>query len=437
MILLVKNGWLVDPGSDRCGRFDLVIEDGLVKQVIPVHADGIPDEAEDAAAGDVEIVDAAGKYILPGLIDLHVHFRDPGLTYKETIATGSRAAAHGGYTTVCTMPNTKPVMDSKETIEQQLAIIEKDAVIHVLPIGAVTKGQMGEELADIRGMKEAGACALSEDGKSVMNAALLAAALPIAKEVGLPFFDHCEDMNLVRGGVLHAGKKAEELGMKGITNSVEDVIATRDIILAKEAGAKLHLCHCSTADSVTYVRLAKEAGLAVSAEVCPHHFALCDEDIPGDDANYKMNPPLRSREDMMALREGIRDGIMEVISTDHAPHSAEEKAKSIKDAPFGIVGSETAFAIAYTTLVEGGYLDLPGLVKCMSLNPAKVLGIPKGTLQEGYAADFTIVDTNESYRIDPDTFFSKGKNTPFAGKEVRGKIYSTYVDGKCVYREDM
>ena len=331
------------------------------------------------------------------------------------------------------MPNTNPAIDSKEMVEWVKEKERTDSVVHILPVGAVTKGQAGVEVTDMKGMKEAGAVAVSEDGKSVMDILVYVEGMKEAAKNNLVVMAHCEDKQLVRGGVMNAGKRAEELGLKGITNSVEDVITARDIFLANETGAQLHLCHCSTKNSVSLVKLAKDAGYKVSGEVCPHHFTLADEDIPCDDANYKMNPPLRSRRDVQALKEGLRDGIMDVISTDHAPHSAEEKAKSMAQAPFGIVGEETAFALTVTELVEQGYLTKMQLVEKMSYNPAKILGIEKGRLEPGKVADIVIADFDETYTIDTSTFVSKGKNTPFNGKQVKGRVYQTLVDGKIVY----
>lgn len=423
MSTLIKNGYLLDPGSGREGKFDLLITDGLVKKVEPLI---------DGSEAD-EIIDAMGNYVMPGFIDLHVHLREPGFEYKETIRTGAEAAAAGGYTTVCPMPNTNPAIDSAVMVEYLKMKAEKDAKIHIMPVGAVTRGQAGTELADIKGMAAAGAVALSEDGKSVMNTNLYRKGMKAAKEAGLKIFAHCEDRDLVNGGVMNAGKKAEELGLPGITNAVEDVIAARDILLAKETGVTLHLCHCSTKDSVTFIRLAKEAGLPVTGEVCPHHFAMSEDDITCDDGKFKMNPPLRSAEDVEALKQGLKQNIMDVISTDHAPHGEEEKSQSMTGAPFGIVGSETAFALTMTALVKEGYLTPMQLVEKMSLNPAKILGIEKGCLAPGMAADLVIADPDCEYVIDPATFYSKGKNTPFAGKKVTGKVLRTLVDGVTVY----
>ena len=430
MSKLIKNGHLVDVEAKRDGLFDLLINDeGTVDKV------GDRGSLESFVNENTEIIDASGKYVLPGFIDLHVHFREPGGEYKETVKTGSMAAARGGYTTVVTMPNTKPVMDTVEHLKLQLDAIKKDAVINVLPSGTVTLGQEGNVLSDMEGMKKAGIVAISEDGKSVMDPEILRKGLIEAARLGIPFFDHCEDANLVNGGVMNEGEKSKELGMPGITNEVEDSIAKRDIEIAAEVGATIHLCHCSTRETVKYVKEAKEKGLPVSAEVCPHHFTLADEDIVEDDANYKMNPPLRSRADVEALKEGLKSGIMGMISTDHAPHSKEEKEKSIKDAPFGIVGLETSFALAVTELL-GNYLGMKSLVERMSLTPAKLLKNGRGTLKEGSVADLVIADIDNEYVIDSDKFLSKGKNTPFNGKKVRGKILYTLCNGKVVYKEE-
>lgn len=427
---IIKNGHLVDVEADRDGLFDIYVNDvGKVEKV------GARGELDGFVKEGTEVIDASGKYVLPGFIDLHVHFREPGGEYKETIKTGSRAAARGGYTTVVTMPNTKPVMDTVEHLKLQLDAIKKDAIINVLPSGTVTLGEEGKVLSDMEGMKKAGIVAISEDGRSVMDPEILRAGLVEAARLGLPFFDHCEDANLVKGGVMNEGEKSKELGMPGITNEVEDSIARRDIEIAAEAGATIHLCHCSTRETVKYVKEAKEKGYSVSAEVCPHHFTLADEDIIEDDANYKMNPPLRSRADVEALREGLKSGVMGMISTDHAPHSKEEKEKSIKDAPFGIVGLETSFALTVTELL-GKYLDMKALVERMSLTPAKLLKNGRGTLKEGSVADLVIADIDQEYVIDSDKFLSKGKNTPFNGKKVRGKVLYTLCNGKVVYKEE-
>lgn len=427
MRILIKNGYVIDPAGGREGKSD-VLTDG--KRIVCVK-----ETITEAEAGADRVIDATGKQVLPGFIDLHVHYREPGFTYKETIATGTAAAAAGGYTTVCPMPNTKPVTDCAEVVKLVLQKAEEAGKVRVLPVGAVTVGQGGEELSDIAGMAKAGAVAISEDGKSVMNPALYAEGMRKAKEAGIPVFAHCEEISLVRGGVMNAGKRAKELGLSGITNAVEDIITMRDILLAEETGAKLHLCHCSTKYSVDFVRFAKEKGIPVTAEVCPHHFALCDEDITADDACFKMNPPLRGKEDTEALIAGLLDGTMEVISTDHAPHSAEEKSGSMTGAPFGIVGSETAYALSNTILVKKHGMTAMQLAACMSYHPAKVLGKEKeiGGLSEGYYADIAVVAPEEEYVICPEEFFSMGRNTPFGGKKVSGRVYLTICEGVITY----
>ena len=401
---------------------DIFVEDGIIKE----KAESIEKQAN-------TVIDAAGCYVMPGLIDLHVHFRDPGLTYKEDIETGSKAAAKGGFTTVCCMPNTKPVVDNVETVKYIIEKGEKTGLTNVLPVGAVTKNMAGVEITDVEELKKAGICAISEDGKSVMNSGVYRKAMKNAAKANVPVLAHCEDINLVEGGVINLGDKSSELGVKGISNAVEDVIAMRDIMLAKETGATLHLCHCSTKDSVEMVKRAKEEGIKVTAEVCPHHFSMCSDDITSNDGNFKMNPPLRAREDMKALIKGLQDDIMDVISTDHAPHSAEEKAKDLEHAPFGIVGLETSVALTVTNLVKKGYLTPMQMAAKMSYNPAKVLGIPKGTLDEGKIADITIIDPDKEYTIDVNTFESKGKNTPFDGYKVSGEVEYTILNGKVVY----
>jgi len=421
--ILIKQGRLINPASQTDKVCDILIQGNTVAEI-----------ADEIISEDAEVLDAAGKIVMPGLIDLHVHLREPGFEYKETIKTGSMAAAHGGVTAICPMPNTNPVIDSPERVKDLLERA-KDAPVHILPVGAVTLGQHGKELADIKGMKEAGAVALSEDGKSVMDALLYRKGLREAAKYGLPVFAHCEEKSLVDGGVMNAGAKAEELGLPGITNAVEDVIAARDIFMSKEAGNRLHLCHCSTRDSAALVELAKKQGLPVTGEVCPHHFTMSDDEITEDHGRFKMNPPLRSREDVQALKEALRDGIMDVISTDHAPHGEEEKNQSMKKAPFGIVGIENSFSIGYTELVKTGYLTLSQLIEKMSVNPAKVLGIDRGNIAAGKAADVVIADISKEYEINPEEFFSKGKNTPFAGKKVFGKVELTIVDGEIVFRE--
>ena len=420
---LIRNGRVIDPASGKDGIYDILVEDGMIAGVDA----SIP-------KGDNDIIDAAGCFVMPGLVDLHVHFREPGFEYKETIKTGSMAAAHGGVTTEFPMPNTKPVIDSVDMYDKVQTIIDRDAVVNVHQVASVTLRQQGETPVDVAALKKAGCIAISEDGKSVMNSQVYREAMKAAAAEDMLVMAHCEDKNLVNGGALNEGVASRRYHVNGITNAVEDVIVARDILLSKETGCRLHLCHCSTADSVKLIKAAKDEGLKVTGEVCPHHFMLCDEDIIEDNADYKMNPPLRSRADMEAVREGLRNGTMDVISTDHAPHSAEEKAKPIGAAPFGITGIETSLCLTYTGLVLTGILTPMQMVEKMSYNPAKIAGIDRGTLLPGRPADIIIVNVDDEIVIDRNNFISKGHNTPFDGYKVKGIVEYTIVGGKIVYK---
>lgn len=425
MKLLIKNGRVIDPASNLDAESDILIEDGKIAKV-----------SKNIKAKSVKTIQAKGCFIMPGFIDLHVHLRDPGFEEKETVVTGAQAAAKGGFTTILAMPNTRPVADNPDVVSYVHQKARNLAPVNVLQIGAVTKEQRGKALSDIAGMVSAGIPAISEDGKSVMNTALYYKAMQIAKENQIPVFAHCEDKDLAANGVMNAGKRAKELGLPGILNEAEDAVTARDIILAKGTGVHLHLCHCSTKGSVDMVRQAKKEGISVTAEACPHHFTLSEEDIPGDDANYKMNPPLRSKEDMEAIREGLKQGVIDVIATDHAPHTAVEKGMSMKKAPFGIVGLETAAALTYTELVLKEYLTPMQMAEKLSCNPAKIIGSEKGTLKEGSVADVVIFDPSRTYQIDAKQFTGKAKNTPFNGRTVTGKVITTIVSGEVVYREE-
>ena len=441
MTILIKNGRVINPATKMDEVADVLIQDGVVSGI----------DKDIKAKADREI-DAKGCFVMPGFIDMHVHLRDPGFEQKEDIKTGCAAAAHGGFTTVLAMPNTKPVVDNPDVVNYVHNKAKTVGVVNVIQVGAVTKGQKGEELADIEGMAKAGIKAISEDGKSVMNAELYREGMEQAAKLGLAVLAHCEDINLVNGGVMNSDANAKELGLKGITNSVEDIIVARDIMLCRDTGVKLHLCHCSTADSVKMVKHAKMEGTKVTAEVCPHHFTLTSDDIhkieptmdaekkvaieADADTNYKMNPPLRTKADVEALKEGLRDDIMDVIATDHAPHTFEEKNTSMKKAPFGIVGLETAASLTYTELVEAGYLTPMQMAEKMSYNPARIIEIDKGDIQPGKAADIVIFDPEKVYTIDKTKFASKGKNTPFHGRKVKGKVRMTLVGGHVVYEED-
>ena len=424
MKTLLKGGRVINPATNTDAVMDLLVEDGKVTQ----WAEKIQEDAD-------EVIDATGKWVVPGFIDVHVHLREPGFEYKETIRTGSQAAVMGGFTTICCMPNTEPVVDNEIMVEYIKLKADREGACHVLPIGAITKGQKGEELANIGQMVKAGACGISEDGKSVMNAGLLKTAMKYSKMFDIPVMSHCEDKSLVAGGVMNAGEQSTLLGLKGISNDSEDVMIARDIILARATGAKLHLCHVSTKGGIDLIRDAKSHGQEVSAEICPHHFTLSDRDVLDYDANTKMNPPLRSMDDVLALRQALKDDVVNIIATDHAPHSEDEKNCEYEKAAFGIVGLETAFTLGYTVLVKGDWLTPMQLVAKMSTNPAKLLGIEKGDISVGKAADITVIDPEKEYVIDAKNFASMGKNTPFDGWRVQGKVEYTLVDGKMKVKE--
>lgn len=440
MTILIRSGRVINPATGMDETADVLVENGIVAKI----------EKNIKAKSDREI-DAKGCFVMPGFIDMHVHLRDPGFEKKETVETGCRAAAHGGFTTILAMPNTKPVVDNPDVVNYVHNKAKMVGVVNVLQVGAVTKGQKGKELSDIEGMVKAGIPAISEDGKSVMNAELYREAMELAAKYGIAVLAHCEDINLVNGGVMNADDNAKELGLKGITNSVEDIIIARDIMLSRDTGANLHLCHCSTRDSVAMVKHAKMEGIKVTAEVCPHHFTLTSDDITkiepkmnaekklsidaDADTNFKMNPPLRTKEDVQALKEGLCDGVMDVISTDHAPHTFADKNTSMKKAPFGIVGLETAASLTYTELVEQGYLTPMQMAEKMSYNAAKIIGLDKGDIAPGKVADIVIFDPKKTYTIDKNTFASKGRNTPFDGRKVKGKVRVTIVGGDVAYED--
>ena len=423
MDILIKNGRIIDPDTKRDEKADLYIEDGKIADVQPT----IRKKAK-------KVIDARGCYVMPGLIDMHVHLRDPGQTHKEYVETGSKAAAKGGFTTIVAMPNTKPVIDEPTRVSYVINKALQCSPIHVLQTGAITKGQKGEELADIEGMIRAGVPALSEDGKTVMNSHLYLEAMKIAAQYDIPILAHCEDINMANGGCLNDDEVAKKLGLPGISNSVEDVIIARDIFMSFDTGCRLHLCHCSTKNSELMMRNAKEDGQKVTAEVCPHHFTLTSADIKEGNSNFKMNPPLRTKEDVEALKRGLKDDVFDVISTDHAPHRHSEKSGSMRDAPFGIVGLETCVALTISELVKPGVITPMQMAEKMSYNPAKILKLgDRGSLAVGKEADVVIIDPDAEYTIDARTFVSRSKNTPFQGRRVSGEVKYTICGGKIVY----
>ena len=423
MGILIKNGRVLNPPTGVDSVCDVRIENDRIVEMAPNL---------EAVEGE-QVVDATGKFVMPGFIDLHVHFRDPGLTHKEDIETGSKAAARGGFTTVLAMPNTKPVADCVDVVNYVHNRAKEVGLTRVLQVGSVTKGMEGVELSDIAGMAKAGIPAISEDGKSVMNSEVYREAMVIAARENIPVLAHCEDINLVHGGVMNKGSKSAELGENGISNAVENIIEVRDAMLAEETGATLHLCHCSTKESYDIIKEARARGVKITGEVCPHHFALTEDDIVAGDGNYKMNPPLRTQADKDSLRKGLAEGVFDVISTDHAPHTAEEKAKGFAS-PFGIVGLETSASLTYTELVLSGHISPFKMAAYMSSNPARVIGRDDiGNVSVGKKADITIFDPSVSYEIHAADFVGKSKNMPYEGRRVTGRVDMTIFDGKVVY----
>ena len=422
--MLIHGGRVVDP-PHYVGVADVLIGEG---RVMAVQA-GLATRTDLAR---VTKINAEGLLVAPGFIDLHVHLREPGYEHKETIATGTAAAAAGGFTTVCCMPNTKPVNDDIAVTGWIIERAKAAASAHVHPIGAITMGSAGRELADFRALKQAGCVAVSDDGRPVMRDEVMRRVMQSAAELDLPVIDHCEDTMASGCGCMNDGPVSRAMGWRGMPADAENRMIARDIRLAKETGARLHVAHLSTAGGVEMVRKAKSDGARITAEVCPHHFTLTDEAVPAYGANAKMNPPLRSDQDRTALIEGLADGTIDAIATDHAPHAEYEKAWGMNRAPFGIVGLETSLGLTLR-LVQQGRLTLERAITCLTSAPATVLGLPKGTLKPGAAADITLINPDVSWTVDPGRFRSKGRNTPFSGWTLRGQVIRTLVRGKTVY----
>ncbi|QAT53090.1 dihydroorotase [Bacillus licheniformis] len=423
MSYLIKNGFMLDEKGEK------------VQRDIRVEGDAISEFGSLEAASGETVIDADGLFVSPGLVDLHVHFREPGGEKKETIETGAKAAARGGFTTVAAMPNTRPVPDTKEQMEWLVNRIDETASVRVLPYASITIRQTGREMTDFEGLKDAGAFAFTDDGVGVQTAGMMYEAMKKAASINKAIVAHCEDNSLIYGGSVHDGEFAKANGLNGIPSVCEAVHIARDVLLAEAAGCHYHVCHISTKESVRVVRDAKKAGIRVTAEVTPHHLLLSDSDIPGLDTNYKMNPPLRSPEDREALLEGLRDGTIDFIATDHAPHTEEEKQQTMSLAPFGIVGLETAFPLLYTHFVKTGKWTLKQLHDYMTVKPCEAFGLPYGKLEAGRSADITLIDLEREEKIDKSTFLSKGKNTPFDGISCFGWPAMTMAKGKLVYQE--
>ena len=426
MKLLIANGHLIDPADGQNSGKDLLIENGRVSAWLG---------PKDERPGDAEVFDASGLIVAPGFIDMHVHLREPGQEHKETIATGCSAAVAGGWTSVCPMPNTNPVNDNAAITRYMIEQAERAALANVFPIGAITKSSDGSELAEMGEMQAAGAVAVSDDGRPVPNAGVMRRAMQYARDFDLPVIDHCEDKSLSSGGVMHEGRVSLLLGLKGMPALAEEMDAVRDILLAKETGARLHIAHVSTKEAIEAVRRAKNEGIKVTCEVTPHHFTLTDKSVEGYDTNTKMAPPLRSDEHLEAIIDGIKDGTIDAIATDHAPHHSDEKALEYDRAPFGITGLETAIGLAFNELVHKGLIDLVRLVEMCSTNPAKIFGLSgRGTLIPGSIADITLIDPEFSWTYSNADSRSKSRNTPFDGRQFRGAAVATFISGKLVYR---
>ncbi len=418
--MIFKNAQAVIGGEVK--KVDIRTENGLIAEI-----------GENLSGG--EVLDCAGLTALAGLVDIHVHLREPGFEKKENIESGARAAVKGGFTQICCMPNTSPVIDNKVVVTYIKAREKEVNLCKIHPVGAITKGQEGQELAAIGGMKHAGAVALSEDGKSVPSTKIMSLAMQYASDFGLKCLCHCEDRELVDGGVVNEGYYSTLTGLKGSIRAAEDIIIAREICLAESLDLPVHICHVSTYSGIQLIREAKARGVRVTAETCPHYFTLTDEAIKEFDTNTKVNPPLRAEKDRLAVIEGLKDGTLDCIVTDHAPHHADDKNVEYNLAAFGISGLETSFALSYTALVKSGELTLPQLAEKMSATPAEILSLKGGKIEVGAPADLTFADLNEEWTIDPDEFVSKGKNTPFTGVKVYGRVKYTVVDGEIKYEE--
>jgi dihydroorotase len=428
-LLVLRGGRVIDPSQNLDETADVAILDGRIDSIGRVGEIG-------ESGRRVEELDCSRFVVAPGFIDAHCHLREPGREDVETIATGAQAAAAGGFTAVCAMPNTDPVTDNQAAVGFVLRQGQRAGAARVYPIGAITLGQKGEALAEFGEMVGAGAIAVSDDGRPLVSAQLMRSALEYSRTFGIPVADHCEEPTLAGGGAMNEGVASARLGLKGVPSEAEEIMVIRDILLARRSGGHVHLCHLSTAGSVELLKWGKERGVRVTAEVCPHHLSLTEDAVLGYNTNAKMNPPLRTDADVAALREAVRDGSIDLIATDHAPHHYDEKEREFADAPNGIIGLETALGVIVTWLVEPGILDLPLLVERMAVAPARVFNLPGGTLRAGGVADVTVFDPATPWTVDPTRFRSKGRNTPYAGQRLRGRAEYTVVEGRVIYRRE-
>ena len=425
MKLLIRQGRLVDPVGGIGGVMDILLDNGRVAMI-----------GSDIREPDAQVIDAAGLTVCAGLVDMHVHLREPGFEHKETIATGAAAAAHGGFTSIACMPNTRPAIDAPERVDYIKEKAARACGVHVWPIGAVTVGQAGQALTDFETLKHAGAVALSDDGVPVQNANLMRDALILAHRQGLTILSHCEDADLVKNYAVNEGRVSRQLRLPGRPAIAEELMVARDAMLAEETGGAVHICHISTAKAVALVRRYKRKGVQITCETCPQYFSLTEDEILKQGALARVNPPLRTKADVEAIIEGLKDGTIDAIATDHAPHAAEEKARPLAEAPSGMVGLETALAVALMYLYHTGELSLSDILRKMTINPACILRLPtKGRLAIGADGDVVIFDPDQEWTVDPAQFASKGRNTPFGGKKLKGKVKYTIVGGQVVYRE--
>jgi len=425
-MIRIQNGRIIDPSQGLDSIGDIVIDDKKIKEIITQKS---KQKSHAKNSDDCRIIDASNMIVIPGLIDMHVHLREPGFEHKETIRTGTMAAVRGGFTTVCCMPNTFPVNDNASVTEFIKRKASQEGYCTVLPIGAITKGQKGEELAEIGTMRKEGCVAFSDDGQPVMNSLITRRALEYSKAFNVPVISHCEDLFLSKGGVMNEGLLSVTLGLNGSPAEAEQIMIFRDIVLAELTGGKLHVAHVSTKGSVDVIRNAKKRRVHVTAETCPHYFSITEDAVKGYDTNAKVNPPLRTEEDVEAIKEGLRDGTIDLIATDHAPHHRDEKLREFDMAPSGISGLETALGLSLR-LVENRILTFSQLIEKMALNPARILQIDKGTLRVGSDADVVIIDDKKEYTVESEQFISKGKNTPFNGWDLRGMPVITVHKGK-------
>ncbi len=432
MKIFIKGGHIIDPSQGVDGVGDIFIENGKIKEIrtqAPPHPPLNKGGRMRGSDPDLHTIDVRGLKVVPGLIDMHVHLREPGFEYKETIKSGTMAAIRGGFTTVCCMPNTFPINDNASVTEFIKRKASQEGYCTVLPIGAITKGEKGEELAEIGTMKNEGCVAFSDDGQPVMNSLIMRRALEYSKAFNVPIISHCEDLTLSEDGVMNEGLMSVTLGLKGIPAEAEQIMIFRDILLAELTGGKLHIAHVSTEGSVGLIRNAKKRGVNVTAETCPHYFSLTEDAVKGYDTNAKVNPPLRTARDIKAIKEGLKDGTIDVIATDHAPHHRDEKSKEFDMAPFGISGLDTALSLSLK-LVRENILSLSQLIEKMTLNPAKILSLDKGDLMVGSDADLVIIDEDKEFKVEAEHFISKGKNTPFGGRILNGLPVLTICKGK-------